>query len=132
MNEFVLLLSSWQFWKSVISGGITAAVDLLLLFIFREKLQWSYWSAINTAFSVSILVNFSLQKFWAFSSLNLTHTYKQFIKFLVVSLVNMTINNLAMYLLAIVFGLWYLGAQIITIGILSAVNFLLYRNVVFK
>ncbi|MFA5841391.1 MAG: GtrA family protein [Candidatus Paceibacterota bacterium] len=126
------MLMSWYFLKSVISGGTTALVDLSLLFVFREILHVSYWLSVNTSFAVAIAVNFSLQKFWTFSNKDLDSAHKQFIKFFLLAMGNMAMNSLLMYVLSIVFGLWYLGAQVITIGTLAIVNFVLYRNFVFK
>jgi len=132
IKEMILTLKSWQFWKSILSGGITACVDLSLLFVFREKFTWSYWPAVNTAFAISILVNFSLQKFWTFSSQSLDVAHKQFVKFFIVAAGNMAMNSIIMFVLSVLLGFWYIGAQVLTIGALAIVNFILYRKFVFK
>lgn len=132
ISELVSILSSWQFWKSLLSGGITAVVDLSLLFVLREKLLWSYWTAVNTSFAASILVNFFLQKFWTFSSQNLDVAHKQFVKFLVVAVCNMAANAFLMFFLTVCLGVWYLGAQIITISLLVLANFVAYQRFVFR
>lgn len=126
------LLQSWSFWKSVLSGGITAGVDLSLLFILREIFVWPPLLAVNTSFAVAVVVNFSLQKFWTFSSRNLDLAHKQFVKFLVVAGVNIAMNSIIMFLFISVFDFWYLGAQVVTMGMLATMNFILYRIFVFK
>jgi len=121
-----------SFLKSILSGGITALVDLSLLYFFRERLYLSYWLSVNISFAISIIVNFSLQKFWTFSNLALNLAHTQFAKFILVAIGNMAMNSVIMYALSNIFGFWYLGAQVITIGILSILNFVLYRQFIFK
>lgn len=132
MTMIVSALKNRCFWKSVISGGITAIADLSLLFMFREILHLSYWLSINAAFAAAILINFSLQKFWTFSSRDWDGAHRQFMKFFLVALGNMALNSFLMFLLSVVLGLWYLGAQILTMGMLAVVNFALYRRFVFN
>lgn len=131
-KNFIPMLKDWNFWKSVISGGTTAIVDLSLLFIFKEVLHLHYWASINISFSVAILVNFFLQKFWTFSNKNIGVVHKQFGKFFLVAIGNMAMNSFIMFVLSIVLGIWYLAAQVITIGMLVLVNFTLYRYFVFR
>lgn len=132
MQNFFLMLQSWRFWKSILSGAITAVVDLSLLFFLREVLYWSLLSAVNTSFVIAILVNFSLQKFWTFSNNNLDLAHKQFVKFFIVAMGNMAINGFIMFLLVTVFSPWYLAAQIFSLATLMIVNFVLYKRFVFK
>jgi putative flippase GtrA len=126
------MLRSWSFLKSILSGGITALVDLSLLFVFREPLHWPYWLAINSAFVIAILVNFSLQRFWAFSHQELHLVHKHFARFIFVAMGNFMMNSLIMFLLSVTFGIWYLWAQVLTTGMLAVVNFTLYRRFVFN
>jgi putative flippase GtrA len=132
IRDLSLLIRSWAFVKFILSGGITALLDLLMLSVFREQLQWPYWLSINVAFIIAVLVNFSLQRFWAFAERDLHATHVQFVRFFLVALWNLAMNNFIMFVLTTVFGLWYLGAQALTIGLLAIVNFVLYRYFVFK
>ena len=132
VKNLFLMFEDRRFWKSVASSGITAVVDLSLLFIFREAFHLSYGISINGAFVAAIAVNFSLQKFWTFSNRDLNLARKQFAKFLLLAMGNVVMNGLFMFALLAVFGFWYLGAQIIVMGILALVNFVLYRRFVFN
>lgn len=133
IRDLFLLLRSWSFVKFIVSGGITALLDLSMLFAFRELLLWPYWLAINIAFAIAVMVNFSLQRFWTFSERDLrTTAHIQFVRFFLVALGNLAMNNLIMFVLSAVFGLWYLAAQVLTIGMLAMVNFVVYRYFVFK
>lgn len=132
MQNFLSMLQSWRFWKSILSSSITAIADLSLLFFLREVLHWSSFAAVNASFLVAILVNFSLQKFWTFSDRNLRLTHRQFAKFFMVSMINLVMNGFIMFFLMTTLSLWYLGAQIITMGLLAVMNFTLYRHFVFK
>ncbi len=132
MRDLFSFLRSWSFMKSILSGGITALLDLSLLFGFRELLRWPYWLAINIAFAIAIVTNFSLQKFWTFSHRDLAGAHTQFMRFFLVALGNLVMNSSLMFLLSVVLGIWYLGAQVIAIGMMAAVNFTLYRRFVFS
>lgn len=126
------ILRDRRFWKSVIASGLTACTDLSLLLVFREIFHFPHWVSVNSAFIVAIIVNFSLQKFWTFSDRDIHVMHRQFLKFFLLALGNIAANNFIMFVLLVGFGLWYIGAQIIAIGVLALFNFILYRRFVFR
>src|SRR3990167_3912629 len=61
--------------RYVISGGVSALVDLSLLYLFN--LYTHYLIAAAFAFALAFSVSFTLQKFWTFKDLSTDGIHKQ-------------------------------------------------------
>src|SRR3989344_4786073 len=82
--------------RYVISGGVSAVVDLSLLYLF--DLYMHYLIAATLAFAVAFSVSFTLQKFWTFKDLSTDGIHKQSAIYLVTSLFGLSLNTLLMYI----------------------------------
>lgn len=122
----------YRYIKFLISGGTAAVVNLGLLFLFWEVFNFGYWEAINVAFIGGVLTNFSLQKLWTFKNKEIGETYRQLALFFGGAFFNILMNNLGMYVLGILLGLWYIFAQMIVLGTLALFNFFFYKHIVFS
>jgi len=120
------------FLKSIVVGGISTIFDLIFLFVFKHYLGWHYMISVNIAFVMAIIVNFLLQKYWAFESAGTLSTYIQFIRFSGLSGFNLLVNAGFMYVLVSYLGVWYLSGQIIAVAILAIFNFLVYNFFIFN
>jgi putative flippase GtrA len=118
--------------RYLFSGGIATIVDLGLLYLFTDRLGWWYvWSAVG-AFSVAVVVSFSLQKFWTFQNGGLEGLRHQFALYLTVTIANLGTNTLLVYLLVEKVGLFYLLAQIIAAGLIAIGSFFIYQGIIFR
>ena len=83
--------------RFVISGGTSAFVDLLVLFILNSILGFHYLTAAVLAFIVAFGFSFTLHKFWTFKS-HEESAHRQAIMYLGTSLFGLLLNTLLMYL----------------------------------
>lgn len=118
--------------KYIISGGTAAVVDLFFLYIFVEKCAlWYVFSAI-LAFLIAFSVSFSLQKFWTFKDTSTDKVHKQASVYFIVSVVNLGLNTLLMYIFVDIAKLHYLPSQILAGGLLAISSFFVYSRFIFS
>jgi putative flippase GtrA len=123
---------SKQIFKYIISGCTVAVVELILLYLFTQFFGiWYIYSAV-LAFLFAFFISFSLQKFWTFRDKGITDVHKQASIYLFVSVANLCVNVVALYLLVQVVGLWYMFAQVLIQGAIAFSSFILYKFVIFK
>lgn len=113
------------------SGGLSALVNLAVLFVFVEVLQLWYLSAAVGAFTAALVVNFLLQKHWVFHK-HTAPTRREALQFAGLALGNLVANVLLLALFVEVLNLWYLVAQVIALALLALVNFVVYQHFIFK
>lgn len=118
--------------RYLVSGIVAASTNIGLLYVFTDLFKLWYLHASIIAFTSSVLISFTLQKFWTFNDRNIKNTHRQFINYIVVAILGVVMNTVAMYLLVDLFDIWYILAQILT-GILIAIfNFLMYKFFIFN
>jgi putative flippase GtrA len=118
--------------KYIISGGTAAVVDLFFLYIFVEKFGlWYVFSAI-LAFLIAFSVSFSLQKFWTFKDTSTDKVHKQASVYFIVSVVNLGLNTLLMYIFVDIVKLHYFPSQILAGGLLAISSFFIYSRFIFS
>lgn len=117
--------------RFLIGGGTAAFVDLASLFLLQEVFLVPYWYSVNIAFALATISNFFLQKLWTFEDKTVAGAHWQVIKFFIGGVFNLIANSAIMYLLTVVFDVWYLLAQVFSLGILAVFNFFLYKYVIF-
>lgn len=122
----------YQLVRYFFSGGIAAVTDLGLLYLLTDRLEvWYLWSAI-LAFSVAVVVSFTLQKFWTFEDHTSPQPHRQFALYLFVAVSNLVLNTLLMYLLVDSLKLNYIFAQVIVAGLIAVGSFFIYRRFIFQ
>lgn len=117
--------------KYFISGGASAAVDLIILYILTDILGIWYLLSSIVAFAVAIGVSFTLQKFWTFRNLTTSRLYQQAALYLLIGVINLLLNSGLMYILVEVVLLWYILAQVIAALVIAALSFFVYKNFIF-
>lgn len=135
-----MLKIRWRLWhdnhkrivRYIISGGTAAFVLFVGLFVLHGVLGLWYLAASGIAFVLSVVVSFTLQKFWTFED-TATHLMgRQFTAYCVIAVANLLINTMFMYFLVSVLGLWYLAAQFIVGGIVAVWSFFIYHKLIFQ
>ena len=76
--------------------GITGMlIDFSFTWLCKEKLRWNKYLSNSIGFTLAVISNFILNRIWTFK--NYDAVAPQFIKFLMVSLAGLLINNLLLY-----------------------------------
>ena len=104
--------------KFLVVGTIGAAIDFGLLAMLVEVFHWQPLWANMISFSVAVINNFLLNKFWTWRNDDPNYK-KQFVKFLITSVLGLGISTLLLWLFLIL-KLHYLSAKVI-VSILVAV-----------
>lgn len=118
--------------KFFIAGGLAGATDLVFLFIFHGLLSWGIVISTSTAFILSFVVSFTLQKFWTFRNHRRDRMFGQFCLYLANAFIGLNLNAFFMHLLVNTYHVWYILAQIIVNLAIGAWNFLVYKFIIFR
>lgn len=121
-----------RFVRYLVSGVVTVLSTVGFLYILTEWLQIWYLAASVVAFTASYCINFFLHKFWTFKERSLAGASLQLPLHLGLSLINLALNTLIVFILVEYFHLWYLLAQIIAAGVIALESFLLLSRFIFK
>lgn len=88
-----------QIFKFVIVGGIATAIDFLLLFVFKDVFHIQVIISNTLSFCISLVYNYIASVSWVFDVNRKKDPKRNFIIFLIFSIIGLIINDLIMYLL---------------------------------
>jgi len=113
---------SSQLIKFALVGITGMGLDFGTTWLLKEKVKINKFVANAAGFSIAVVNNFILNKYWTFDNQNPIAT-EQFIKFLVISIVGLGINSLLLFiLLKKIKGNFYL-VKLAVIGLVFFWNF---------
>lgn len=115
--------------RYIFSGLIASLAMLVSLVFFREVLGIWYLYASTMSFIIGFTTSFILQKIWTFKNRSKSNVHKQFALFLIVSLINLGINGLGMFVLVDIVGVWYFFSQILVTTFIAVSSFLIYQAI---
>lgn len=121
-----------QFTKFALAGGIVLLTHLLFLYLLTEKLHIWYLISSIFSYSLAIIFNFHLQKYFVFQNINQKQTKKQFLIYTILAIANLIANTALMYIAVSIFEYYYLFVQIGIVCAISCVNYIINRNFIFK
>ena len=119
-----------QIKRYLITGFSSAAIELTLLFVFRDVAKLSVLVSNSIALTIVFWFNFLMNRLWSFKSK--ANLKKQLAMYLVLFVFNLGASDLIMYLLTEKLSLQYLIAKVFAIGAVVCWNFVLYKKVIYK
>jgi putative flippase GtrA len=111
--------------KYFVVGGLGTITHLSLLYATVEYLSFEPLVGSSVVFIWVVIQSYLLNKNWTFEN-NSKHT-STLPRYLVVSGIGFLSNLLLRYLMINVLELWYMLAQILTVTVIPAMNFLLNK-----
>ena len=111
-----------QIFKFGIVGGIAFVIDYSILVICKELLGLNVLLSAAIAFSISVIVNYILSVKWVFD-VNNDNKKKNFILFVVLSIVGLLLTELIMWLGTDKLKISYLIVKIVATIIVMVFNF---------
>ena len=114
-----------QFSKFTVVGAVGTVVHYTILILLVERVGVSSVAGSSIGAVAGAFVNYFLNYYFTFKS-NRRHT-EAFIQFYMVAGTGFVLNAFFMWLMAKVFGVYYILAQLITTGIVLLWNFWLNR-----
>lgn len=130
--EALLGPRAFKLVRYLISGGTAATSNLTTLFFLVQFGHMHYLPASILAFAISVVVSFTMQKFWTFQDTPLHDVHTQFARYLAIVLMNLLLNTSLVYLLVEKAGVWYLIAQGLASVVVAIAGYFGYRHFVFR
>ena len=112
-----------QIIKFVIVGGIATVIDYIIFFVMHELLKIPTLPSNITSFTVSVIYNYIASVKWVFD-VKKDDPKKQFIVFIVLSLIGLLINTIIVYVAIDVLKWWSMIAKVLATGIVMVFNFI--------
>lgn len=119
-----------QLSRYLVTGFSSAAIELTLLFVFRDIAELSIVISNSIALTIVFWFNFLVNRIWSFKST--ANLRKQLAMYLVLFAFNLVASDFIMYLLTTKLSLQYLLAKVFAIGAVVTWNFFLYKKVIYK
>lgn len=112
-----------QIVKFIIVGGIATIIDFVLLYILKEFVGINEIVSNTISFTISLIYNYIASIKWVFDVDNNKNQNKQFVTFVVFSIIGLFINNLILWICINKFSINYLLGKVIATGIVMIFNF---------
>ena len=93
MSEIIL-----KFIRFGIVGTIGFVIDFSITYLLKEKLKTNKFVANSIGFSLAVINNYLLNRYWTFRNHN-SSILGEFSLFLLVCLIGLLLNNIVLYLL---------------------------------
>lgn len=113
-----------QILRFGVVGGIAFLIDYAILIICKELLGFSVLLSAAIAFTISVIVNYILSVTWVFDVNKEKSAKKNFIIFIVLSVVGLGITELIMYLGSDLLNINYLIVKIFATAVVMVFNFI--------
>ncbi len=118
-------------FKYALVGSSSAAIDLGILFLLVEYTHMPLLAAAIISFCASVANGFLWNKRWTFKNTS-PRVRRQYIKFLLTSLVGLFLNIFLLALFVYAFHVWYIFAKILIAGLVFFWNFTANRFWTFR
>jgi len=131
MTKLISVLNKYLILRYIISGCLASGIDILLFSLLIKSFGLHYIISGSISVTVSFLVRFYLQKTFAFKDRNLD-IHKQIIMYSILYILSIAITTLLLYVFIDKLHMWYILAQVITIGIVACMSFFVYKHIIFN
>lgn len=117
--------------KFAITGGVGFIIDFFLTWVFKEQVGVNSYLANGIGFSIAVLNNFCLNKYWTFSNEE-GKVGVQFGYFLFFSLVGLGLNTVFLFLFVNYLKLDFYISKGLAIAFVFLWNFSVHNLITFK
>lgn len=112
-----------QFMKFGVVGAIAFVIDYGLLALLTELFGINYLVSATISFTVSVIFNYVASMRYVFRHKEDMSRRREFVIFVVLSVIGLLINNFVMWLGVETFGVHYLVVKIVATAIVMVWNF---------
>ena len=110
---------------SIIKFGLTGlsgmVVDFGITWIVREKLKWNQYFANTCGFSLAVINNYIINRYWTFHSQQ--NWVPEFGRFVLFSLIGLLLNNLLLFIFHEKCNIRFYFSKVMAIGVVFIWNF---------
>ncbi|ANE22365.1 sugar translocase [Denitrobacterium detoxificans] len=112
-----------QFMKFGVVGVIAFVIDYGLLALLTEVFSVNYLVSATISFTVSVIFNYVASMRYVFTHKEDMSRRREFVIFVILSVIGLLINNLCMWAGVELFGIHYLITKIVATAIVMVWNF---------
>lgn len=116
--------------KYAVVGVTSMVIDLSILYVLTDFAHVHYLMSATISFVIAALYNYNLNRRWTFHSSG--SKTKQLPVFFIIAGIGLLLNNNILFVGVAKFGLWYIYAKILAIGIVTSWNFFGNKHLTFK
>lgn len=113
-----------QILKFGVVGGTAFLIDYGLLFLLTEFAGIHYLLSGTISFAASVIYNYILSVVWVFDPVGERSKAKDMAVFLILSVIGLGINQVIMWILVELFGVYYMLSKIAATAIVMVYNFI--------
>ena len=121
-----------KIFKFGIVGFSAFIIDYGLMVLLTECLSVNYLVSSAFSFSVSVIYNYILSIVWVFDVNRKDNKFKNFIIFIVLSVIGLAFNQLLMYFGTEILGIYYMLNKIFATVIVMIYNFITRKMILEK
>ena len=130
VSEFLSPKTLKQFAKYIITGVLSAGIELSLLYVITEFAGFWYIISNTIAYIGGFCVSFLLNKYWSFNSRE--NFGRQLIMYGILFLINLALSNTLLYLATSIIGIQYMISKVFVMGIIVLWNFIIYKKIIYR
>lgn len=113
-----------QILRFGVVGGAAFVIDFGVLAALVELAHWNELLAAAVSFTVSVVFNYVLSIFWVFDVDREKSAARNFVLFVVLSIVGLGLTELIMWVMLDKLGIFYLLSKVVATGIVMVYNFI--------
>jgi putative flippase GtrA len=106
-----------QLFRFTLVGGLASLVDFATLYVLTDFAGLHYLGSVAIAFIVGVAVNYSLSINWVFNRRTMRNPLWEFLAFSLLGIMGLGLNELIVYLLTGLLGVYYLTSKIAATGL---------------
>lgn len=121
-----------EFGRYFLSSAVGLAIDFGLLFALTEYAGLHYLASATVSFLAGLAAVYYLSIKWVFRSRQLSSPQVELLVFAFIGVVGLILNNLGLWLLTELAGLYYLGSKVVVTGGVFMWNFGARKALLFR
>ncbi len=121
-----------QMFKFGIVGGIAFFIDFSVLYLCTDVFGIYYLISSVISFIVSVIFNYILSVKWVFNVNNDNSSRKNFMIFIILSVIGLLINELIMYIMVDKLKVYYMLSKIVSTVVVMIFNFITRKIILEK
>lgn len=120
-----------QFVRYSAASAIALVADMSILFGLTEWAGMYYLLSATIGFSVGAIIAYLFSITWCFTHRSCSNARLEFVIFVIIGVAGLVLNNVLMWSLTDLAGLFYMYSKILTSGAVFMFNFLMRKKLLF-
>ncbi len=121
-----------EFIRYVVASAIALLVDAGLLWLLTDIAQISYLLSGAVSFTAGLTIVYLLSVYWVFEARTVRSRGAEFLIFAVIGLVGLGLNEVILYILTSMFGVFYLFSKAASVVVVFSWNFAARKWILFR